>query len=98
MTDTWDIADEIHDERERQDRKWGVDSITQRSAESGYRVLGEEVGEVAKAINERDREQCRKELVQVAAVAVAMIQALDAGSPLVHERASYHAVLGPPAP
>ncbi len=79
------IADEIGNERARQDKKWGHDNILNRSAETGFRVLGEEVGEVARAINDRDLENCRHELIQVAAVAVAMIQALDEGTPLVSE-------------
>lgn len=40
-------------------------------------VLLEEVGEVAKAINERNRAEMKKELVQVAAVAVAWLEALE---------------------
>ncbi len=79
------IADEIGNERARQDKKWSHDNILNNSAETGFRVLGEEVGEVARAINDRDRENCRHELIQVAAVAVAMIQALDEGAPLVSE-------------
>lgn len=77
------IAEEIGQERRRQDRKWGEDSILGRPLEVGYRVLGEEVGEVAKAINERRRDDCRLELVQVAAVAIAMVEALDQGAELV---------------
>lgn len=74
---------EVWGERQRQNIKWGGDNIVNRTTEAGFRVLGEETGEVAKAINERDRAQCRRELVQVAAVAVAMIEALDAGALLV---------------
>lgn len=39
-----------------------------------FAVLGEEVGEVAKAILEDDYEGLRTELVQVAAVAVAFLE------------------------
>lgn len=74
---------EVWSERQRQNAKWGNDSIVHRTAEAGFCVLGEEVGEVAKAINERDRNQVRAELIQVAAVAVAMVEALDAGADLV---------------
>lgn len=77
------ISEEIRLERGRQDAKWGRDSIIHRTAEAGYRVLGEEVGEVAKAINERDRNGLRRELIQVAAVAVAILEALEAGAELV---------------
>jgi hypothetical protein len=41
-------------------------------------VLTEEVGEVARAVMERDRDGLRAELVQVAAVAVAWIEGIDA--------------------
>lgn len=39
-------------------------------------VLGEEFGEVARAVLERDTAALRTELVQVAAVAVAMLESL----------------------
>ncbi len=77
------ILDEIQAERHRQDAKWGAPTIALRTSEVGYRVLGEEFGEVGKAINERQRRQARLELIHVAAVAVSMIEALDHGSPLV---------------
>lgn len=66
----------IHAERERQDMKWG----SQRHLHDDVwnRILGEEVGEVAKALNEQEPiENLRAELVQVAAVCVAWIEALD---------------------
>lgn len=44
-------------------------------------VLVEEVGEVARAICERDPEAMREELVQVAAVAVAWVEALSRVEP-----------------
>lgn len=74
---------EVWGERQKQNAKWGTDSIVHRTSEAGFRVLGEEVGEVAKAINQRERENARAELIQVAAVAVAMVEALDAGAALV---------------
>lgn len=77
------IYAEIYAERLRQNAKWGASNIVNRFAETGYRVLGEEVGEVAEAINDDDRKGCRAELIQVAAVAVAMIEALDNDTPLV---------------
>ncbi len=40
-------------------------------------VLMEEVGEVAKAINERDKAELKKELIQTAAVCVAWLEALE---------------------
>lgn len=46
-------------------------------------VLGEEFGEVAKAMNEGDADALREELIQVAAVAVAWIESLDPLTPPV---------------
>lgn len=40
-------------------------------------ILTEEVGEVAKAICEKDADQLQTELIQVAAVAVAWLEALE---------------------
>lgn len=78
-----EVLAEVRGERARQANQWGHKVHEQRTSEYGCRVLGEEFGEVCRAVNERDREQCRLELVQVAAVAVAMIEALDAGCDLV---------------
>jgi NTP pyrophosphatase (non-canonical NTP hydrolase) len=71
-------------ERERQDAKWcrGYDEAgnliwadDETSAEKKLTILMEEVGEVARAILERDPYNLREELVQVAAVAIAWLQA-----------------------
>ncbi|EKS10177.1 MazG-like family protein [Leptospira santarosai] len=76
------IIQEILGERERQDQKWG---------EQNYNpiewcvILGEEVGEVNKAALEthfkyegkNDHSEYRKELIQVAAVALAMVECID---------------------
>ena len=77
------VLDEIYYERERQDAKWGAD----RNHHPGewLMILGEEVGEANKAALEahfggygRDSyADMRKELIQVAAVAVATIESLD---------------------
>lgn len=79
------ILKEIQAERQRQDDKWGVqnhDPITWCA------ILGEEVGEVNKAALEayfkkessrgtKSLKDYREELIQVAAVAVAMIESLE---------------------
>lgn len=78
------ILEAIVQERERQEAKWGRTSVMHRPTERGLTVLHEECGEVAEAIlDEMPREAVRAELVQVAAVAVAMIQAIDAGVPIL---------------
>ena len=77
------VYDDIQKERNRQDRKWGV----QRHKSGTWQmILSEEVGEVAQASlaemfdrnrTEKKRGELRKELVQVAAVAVAWIECID---------------------
>ena len=69
------VLADVQAERRRQTDRWGV----QHHAD--YRwlsILTEEVGEVAKAINdEEDIAALRAELVQVAAVAVAWVEDID---------------------
>lgn len=75
------LVDQIAAERTRQDSKWGE----QNHAPAFYlMILGEEVGEANKAALEayflKDParlEDYRDELIQVAAVAIAMIECLD---------------------
>lgn len=79
------IWDDIAAERERQRRLWsgahafGVGDCSSDGVPASVKVavLMEEVGEVARALLEQDEAQMRTELVQVAAVAVAMLEWLD---------------------
>jgi NTP pyrophosphatase (non-canonical NTP hydrolase) len=72
------IAAEICLERDRQDAKWGGQPGVDRVDDHTYAaVLGEEHGECCKAWLERDLDGLRRELVQVAAVAVAWIEEID---------------------
>lgn len=59
----------------KQDRTWGINRV--QSSLLWQAVLSEEVGEVAKEVLEKDNEKLREELVQVAAVALNWIKALD---------------------
>ncbi len=75
------IFNEIKKERTTQDIKWGVQNHSQIE---WCAILGEEVGEVQKAALEthfnyitNKTDDYRKELIQVAAVAVAMIECYD---------------------
>jgi len=72
----WLAMGDVKDERGRQDAKWG--SQRDLPDRTWLAILVEEVGEVAKAMLEHDDEGLKKEIVQVAAVAVAMIEAIDA--------------------
>lgn len=76
---TKSVLEEIAKERNRQDEKWGEQN---HSPADYLTILGEEVGEANKAALEakfagEPWEDYRKELVQVAAVAVAMIECFD---------------------
>ncbi|EMM77044.1 hypothetical protein LEP1GSC040_0049 [Leptospira santarosai str. 2000030832] len=76
------IIQEILKERERQDQKWGEQN---HSPIEWCAILGEEVGEANKAALEThfeydgkdDYTEYRKELIQIAAVAIAMIESYD---------------------
>lgn len=63
-------------EREKQDKEWGPDRI--QTFYEWLPILTEEVGEVARVMNEKEsNERLRDELVHVAAVAVAWMEAID---------------------
>lgn len=73
----------VHIERVRQVVLWGHDDGRVEAAHGNddrrLRILLEEVGEVAKELNEgRDPKHLAEELAQVAAVAVAWIEGLSA--------------------
>lgn len=80
-----DIFAAINAERLRQGKLWnrphsfgfGDCSNPTLKPEVKALVLGEEVGEVNRAVLERDTNNLKVELVQVAAVAVAWLESLD---------------------
>ena len=89
MSKTLQVLNEVAFERSKQDQKWGEQNHVPML---WLAILGEEVGEVNKAALETyfntvqpgsyvnadaDYSGYRTELVQVAAVAVAMIECLD---------------------
>lgn len=69
------IINEVHNERDRQDEKFG-DQITNTPHE-WLVILVEEVGEVARALCDGDIASYRKEIIEVAAVAVSMAESFD---------------------
>jgi len=73
-----DVLMAVMRERKRQDDRFGYIE-SRESGQPSLAVLVEEVGEVAKAIVEQDSASMREELIQVAAVAVAMVEAIDLG-------------------
>lgn len=73
------VLHEVLAERIRQDAKWGQQN---HDMADYYTILGEEFGEVGKAICEHRLQNkhaapIREELIQTAAVAVAMVEAFD---------------------
>lgn len=75
------VVADVQDERAQQNRRFGMTPV---SREVMMSVLVEEVGEVAKEINDYRKAKntnhlnlMRQELVQVAAVAVKMIEMFD---------------------
>lgn len=76
----WSVLVDVSDERDRQDAKWGT-SFPGRPWDRWLTILTEEVGELAEAILEAphrdliDAEYAiRRELVQIAAVAVSALE------------------------
>lgn len=79
------VLQEVAQERLRQCRRWGIERW---KSSQWLAILGEEYGEVCRAVyeielmptlegGERWKENYREELIQVAAVAVAMIECFD---------------------
>ena len=69
-----DIVELIISERKKQDLKWGEQN---QNIYKWLAILGEEVGEVNKAVLEDKYDEVLDELVQIAAVSVAMIESLE---------------------
>lgn len=69
---------DIAGERLRQIKKWG-DEMPDGGFVTMATVLGEEFGEACQAVLKGQRANLREELVQIAAVAVRMIEQLDRG-------------------
>jgi NTP pyrophosphatase (non-canonical NTP hydrolase) len=70
---TEQFCENIVQERIRQYNKWGLQV---HGGHAWLGILAEEFGEVAKAINDNDMDEVKKELEQVAAVACAMWEQL----------------------
>ena len=68
-----EVLDEVRAERDRQDRMWGVQD---HHPIAWIAILGEEKGECDRSVLENDYENLEKELVQVAAVAVAAVESI----------------------
>ena len=77
------VLTEVEVERCNQDKKWGEKN---HNPADWLMILGEEFGEASKAaleakfVHNDGGRRYRKELIQVAAVAVAMVESLDRGN------------------
>lgn len=78
MTSLMSLMEDVRVERLRQDAKWGPDRIL--PSFEWLAILEEEVGEAAEASLLRDNLGMRVELIQIAAVALAWVDAIDRGA------------------
>lgn len=69
-----EILGDIITERLKQDAKFPEEENTD---ERWYAILGEEFGEIGRAILTEDRANLREELIQLAAVSVAWVEIMD---------------------
>lgn len=67
------LFDQITEERQRQDKKWGR-NFPDRTDFQWLTILTEEVGEAAKAINDGDEENLLEEVIQCAAVCLSWLE------------------------
>lgn len=72
------VFTDIVRERRAQDEKWGANR--ELVSLLWCTILGEEYGESCQAALHRDHEHLREELIQLAAVAVAMVESIDNGT------------------
>lgn len=68
------VYGELKKERDRQDLIWGE---TNHLPHKWLPILGKKIGEVSTEILNGNKEKYRKELIQTAAVVVAMVESLD---------------------
>lgn len=70
------VLSEVREERERQNETWGPPDRRGHDFATWFPILMEEVGEASQAFLQERPADMIEELVQVAAVAVAMIEAI----------------------
>lgn len=75
----WRALKDVVHERHMQDHQWGEESAKGQTPAFRLAILGEEFGEVSKEVVEGNRRLERVELVQLAAVAICTIEAIDRG-------------------
>lgn len=74
MSATEGVLEDVLHERERQDEKWGEQN---HGRYKWLAILAEELGEAAAAALKGETENYRKEMIQVAAVAVSAVESHD---------------------
>ena len=70
------IYEEVNEERERQDKKWGQQD---HNPFVWLAILAEEMGEASQSLLQYKLDSYREEMVQCAAVAIAAIESYDRG-------------------
>jgi len=73
------LTQDVLMEMARQDSLWGPPVTQDQTPEKRLAILAEEFGEYARAVLEKDPDNARDELIQIAAVALANAERLDAG-------------------
>lgn len=73
------VTQEVLNEVARQDRLWGPPVTQAQNPYVRLAILAEEFGEYAREVCEHRGQRAREELIQIAAVAVANIERIDAG-------------------
>jgi NTP pyrophosphatase (non-canonical NTP hydrolase) len=86
------IISQITTERGRQDAKWGEQN---HDFPKYYQILNEELGEASKAFLEKDAANLRTELIQCAAVMVAMLECGDRNGWFVEDPRSAQELFDP---
>lgn len=71
-------------ERQRQDVLWGPVQDLPHTAAIWYGILGEEVGEAAKAMNQGHDAELVDEIVQLAAVALSWLEHIEYWAEMAH--------------
>ena len=72
------VIDDIEEERSRQEKKWGGSTHDdQHRHEDWLRVMIRQIGDADRAVECNDGDYYRKQLVQIAALAVAALDSPD---------------------
>lgn len=78
MKKSLQILDQVEEERRRQDKKWGgPDHDDQHTFDEMMKFLGDKVDFAVAEFDNGSYSQSRKRMIQVSALAVAMVEYID---------------------